>query len=144
MEEVVGPKRIIETTKYIEELVEEVEGLVENIEEPTEDTEVEELVQDIESPAENIEEQESASGKQPVEDNNDGIFGGGHRGEGRGENYLSMLEFPIGELPRGETPMKNIPLSSLPNFHGLSSQDPDEFLFKFDILCRSYDYVNPT
>jgi len=40
--------------------------------------------------------------------------------------------------------MKNIPLSTLPNFHGLSSEDPDEFLFEFDILCRSYDYVNPT
>jgi hypothetical protein len=38
--------------------------------------------------------------------------------------------------------MKNIPLSALPNFHGLSSEDPDEFLFEFDILCRSYDYIS--
>jgi hypothetical protein len=38
--------------------------------------------------------------------------------------------------------MKKIPLSALPNFHGLSSEDPDEFLFEFDILCRSYDYVS--
>jgi hypothetical protein len=38
--------------------------------------------------------------------------------------------------------MKNIPLSALPNFHGLYSEDPDEFLFEFDILCRSYDYVS--
>ena len=67
-----------------------------------------------------------------------------NRAEGRGENSLSTLEFPIGELPRGATPMKNIPLSALPNFHGLSSEDPDEFLFEFDILCRSYDYINPT
>ena len=37
--------------------------------------------------------------------------------------------------------MNNIPLSALPNFHGLSSEDPDEFLFEFDILRRSYDYV---
>ena len=37
--------------------------------------------------------------------------------------------------------MKNIPFLALPNFHGLSSEDPDEFLFEFDILCRSYDYV---
>jgi len=73
---------------------------------------------------------------------NEGIFGGGRRGEGRGENYLSTLEFPIEELSRGTTPMKNIPLSTLPSFHGLSSEDTDEFLFKFDILCRSYDYVN--
>jgi len=79
-----------------------------------------------------------------MEDNNDGLFSGGHRGEGRGENSLSTLEFPIGDLPRGTTPMKNIPLSALPNFHGLSSEDSDEFLFEFDILCRSYDYVNHT
>lgn len=65
-----------------------------------------------------------------------------NRTEGRGENSLSTLEFPIGDLPRGETPMKNIQLSALPNFHGLSSEDPDEFLFEFDILCRSYDYVS--
>eukprot|EP00253_Pinus_taeda_P020212 PITA_20212 len=39
--------------------------------------------------------------------------------------------------------MKNIPPATLPNFHGLSSEDLDEFLFEFDILCRSYDYVNP-
>jgi hypothetical protein len=38
--------------------------------------------------------------------------------------------------------MKNIPLSALPNFHGLSLEDPDEFLFEFDILCRSYDYTS--
>ena len=66
-----------------------------------------------------------------------------NRTEGRGENSLSTLEFPIGDLPRGATPMKNIPLSALPNFHGLSSEDLDEFLFEFDILCRSYDYVSP-
>jgi hypothetical protein len=38
--------------------------------------------------------------------------------------------------------MKNIPLSELPNFHGLSSDNPDEFLFEFDMLCRSYDYIS--
>lgn len=38
--------------------------------------------------------------------------------------------------------MKNISLASLPLFHGMSSADPDEFLFKFDILCRSYNYYN--
>jgi hypothetical protein len=37
--------------------------------------------------------------------------------------------------------MKNIPHSTLPNFHGLSKEDPDTFLFEFDVLCRSYDYV---
>jgi hypothetical protein len=37
--------------------------------------------------------------------------------------------------------MKKIPLSAFPNFHGLSTKYPDEFLFEFDILCRSYDYT---
>lgn len=83
---------------------------------------------------EDTEDRASDSGKRPMEDN---------RAEGRGENTLSTLEFPIGDLPRGATPMKNIPLSALPNFHGLSSKDSDEFLFEFDILCRSYDYVKP-
>jgi len=77
-----------------------------------------------------------------MEGNNEGLFGGGKvGGEGRGENSLSTFGFPIGDLTRGETPMKNIPLSALPNFHGLSSEDLDEFLFEFNILCRSYDYV---
>jgi hypothetical protein len=63
-------------------------------------------------------------------------------GEVKYENSFSTLGFPIGDFPRGTAPMKNTPLSSLPNFHGLSSEDPDEFLFEFDILCRSYDYVS--
>jgi len=80
--------------------------------------------------------------KKPTEENNEGFFGGGYvEPEGRDQNSLSNLGFPIGDLPRGATPMKNIPLSALPNFHGLSSEDLDEFLFEFDILCRSYDYV---
>jgi hypothetical protein len=29
----------------------------------------------------------------------------------------------------------------MPNFHRLSTEDPDEFLFEFDILCRIYDYT---
>jgi hypothetical protein len=31
--------------------------------------------------------------------------------------------------------MKNIPPSILPNFYGMPSEDPDAFLFEFDILC---------
>ena len=38
--------------------------------------------------------------------------------------------------------MKNINPSILPTFHGMSAKDPDAFLFKFDILCRSYNYVD--
>ena len=37
--------------------------------------------------------------------------------------------------------MKNISPSVLPHFHGKAAEDLDEFLFEFDILCRSYDYI---
>lgn len=37
--------------------------------------------------------------------------------------------------------MKNIPLSSLPSFQGMTVEDLDTYLFKFDVLWRSYDYV---
>jgi hypothetical protein len=58
------------------------------------------------------------------------------------ENTISTLVFPISDIPTwGIAPMKNIPLSALPNFHGLSTEDPNDFLFEFDILCRSYDYT---
>ena len=49
--------------------------------------------------------------------------------------------FPILDSTINVT-MKNIPPSSLPHFHGMSTEDPDSFLFEFDILCRSYNYVN--
>lgn len=29
----------------------------------------------------------------------------------------------------------------MPNFYGKSTEDPNTFLFEFDILCRSYNYV---
>jgi hypothetical protein len=37
--------------------------------------------------------------------------------------------------------MKNIPPSVLPNFYGSPFEDPDSFLFEFDILCRTYGYI---
>jgi hypothetical protein len=37
--------------------------------------------------------------------------------------------------------MKNIPLSTLPPFYGKRSEDLDTFLFDFNILCRSYNYL---
>ena len=79
-----------------------------------------------------------------MEGNNKGFFDRGQldpKGEGKYENSLSTLGFPISDLPRGATPMKNIPLSALPNFHGLSSKDPNEFIFEFDILWRIYNYI---
>ena len=38
--------------------------------------------------------------------------------------------------------MKSIPTTSLPLFYGKSSEDPDAFIFEFDILCRSYNYYD--
>lgn len=52
----------------------------------------------------------------------------------------SSIEFPIGDI-RGDAPMKPIPLTALPNFHEISLEYPYTFLFKFDIICRGYDYV---
>ena len=43
-----------------------------------------------------------------------------------------------------EVKMKNIPPSVLPNFYGMTSEDPDSFLFEFDILCQTYGYTNDT
>jgi hypothetical protein len=45
------------------------------------------------------------------------------------------FDFPIKYFEE-EAPMKNISPSSLPNFNGLSSEDPDTFIFEFDVLCR--------
>jgi hypothetical protein len=40
-----------------------------------------------------------------------------------------------------ETKMKNNSSLIIVNFHGLSKEDLDTFLFEFDVLCRSYDYA---
>ena len=64
--------------------------------------------------------------------------------EGTGDNQISELQstfvFPIVD-PNTVSQMKNIPPSALPHFHGKVHEDPDSFLFEFDILCRSYDYA---
>jgi hypothetical protein len=51
------------------------------------------------------------------------------------------LEYLIVD-PIANAPMKAIPLQNLPTFHGLISEDPDTFLFEFDVLCRGYDYTS--
>jgi hypothetical protein len=40
----------------------------------------------------------------------------------------SMIEFPIVDT-HGEAPMNPIFLSTLPNFHGITTEDPNGFLF---------------
>ena len=56
------------------------------------------------------------------------------------KGIVSTLQFPI-QQPEGIAPMKNISPSVLPHFYGKATEDLDEFLFEFDILCRSYDYT---
>ena len=61
--------------------------------------------------------------------------------EGEGENQTEVtFGFPILDTVQDVT-MKNIPPSSLPTFYGKSNEDPDTFLFEFNILCRSYNYL---
>ena len=52
----------------------------------------------------------------------------------------STFEYPIVDLV-ANAPMKVIPLQNIVTFNGLISEDPDAFLFKFDVLCRGYDYT---
>ena len=79
------------------------------------------------------------------------LFGGG-RGRGRGEGDRgadggrgrreigSSFGFPIIDEETNTT-MKNISPSILPNFYGLKTEDPETFLFEFEVLCRTYDYL---
>jgi len=63
--------------------------------------------------------------------------------EGSGEKQVneeqSTFRFPIMD-PDTQVQMKNISPSALPHFYGKVHEDPNSFLFDFDILCRSYDY----
>jgi hypothetical protein len=61
--------------------------------------------------------------------------------EGNAATGTETFRFPILDISRNIN-MKNIPLSSLPTFRGMSIEDLDLFLFEFDILCRSYNYLD--
>ena len=57
------------------------------------------------------------------------------------ENWTeATFGFPILDTMQDVT-KKNIPPSSLPTFYGKSNEDPYTFMFKFIILCRSYNYL---
>jgi hypothetical protein len=63
---------------------------------------------------------------------------------GEEEEIGNQTKTTFGFLILDTTPnvnMKNIPLSTLPTFYGKKSEDPDTFLFEFDILCRRYNYI---
>ena len=63
-----------------------------------------------------------------------------HKGNSPPKGTVATLQFPI-QQPEGISPMKNILPLVLPRFYGNAAEDPNEFLFEFDILCRSYDYT---
>jgi hypothetical protein len=73
-----------------------------------------------------------------------------HREEARGneeeeEEEHTTFAFPIVDTPTllgDDIKMKNIPPSVLPNFFGLTTEDPDSFMFEFDIVCRTYGYTS--
>ena len=62
---------------------------------------------------------------------------------GDDDNEEDPLRFPIQDTD-GSVHMKNIPPSFLTKFHGLRSEDPETFLFSFEIVCRSYGYLLKT
>ena len=63
-----------------------------------------------------------------------------HDREEAGNNTKTTFGFPILDTAMNAT-MKSIPATSLPSFYGKNSEDLDTFLFEFDILCRSYNYL---
>ena len=77
-----------------------------------------------------------------------GIRGGGNRGGRDGgwvrwrgeENREDLVGFPILDEDTTVT-VKNISPSILPIFHGLRNEDIETFVFEFEVLCRSYDYL---
>jgi hypothetical protein len=60
--------------------------------------------------------------------------------EENGNQTETIFKFPILDTTPNVN-MKNIALSALPTFYGKNSEDPDTFLFEFDILCRIYNYI---
>jgi hypothetical protein len=71
------------------------------------------------------------------EDHNNGRH---EEGEEVGNQTETTFEFPILDTTQNVN-MKNIPLSTLTTFYGKRIEDPYTFLFEFDILCRSYNYL---
>jgi len=61
--------------------------------------------------------------------------------EGNEATETETFGFQILDISRNIS-MKNIPLSSLPTFRGMSTEYLDLFLLEFDILCRSYNYLD--
>ena len=52
----------------------------------------------------------------------------------------SSFGFPTVDEETNAT-MKDISPSVLPKFYGLKTKDSKTFLFEFEVLCRTYDYL---
>jgi len=63
------------------------------------------------------------------------------RVEERIEEEQVMFKFPILEIGE-QVRTKNINPHGLPHFHGMAIEDPKQIIFKFDVICRTYDYKN--
>jgi len=97
------------------------------------------------------EDLETFRGTIMTEERTNGLGRGG-RGGGRGNNGGgrgniggnaegdNSFGFPIVDEESRAT-MKNISSSVLPNFHGERNEDPETFLFEFEVVCRTYDYL---
>ena len=59
------------------------------------------------------------------------------------DNEEDPLGFPIQDID-GSVHMKKIPPSFLPKFYGIRLEDPETFLFEFEIVYRSYGYLLKT
>jgi hypothetical protein len=90
-----------------------------------------------------INEERGSKEQEDRESHREEIRGGGNDEEEEEEH--ATFTFPIVDTPTllgDDIKMKNIPPSILPNFFGLSTEDPDAFMFEFDIVCRTYGYTN--
>ena len=54
---------------------------------------------------------------------------------------MEKLLLHLNSQTTGVAPIKNISPSLFPDFHGKYTEDQDELLFEFNILCRSNDYT---
>ena len=60
---------------------------------------------------------------------------------GKKDEEFVTFEFPIRD-PGGMAQIQYFPPSIFPNFHRLENEDPDEFLFQLEMLCRAYNVQN--
>ena len=77
-----------------------------------------------------------------LDDHEEGVGDNHHKyGNHPLEETIATLQFPIIN-PIGQAPMKNISPLLLQHFHEKAIEDPDEFIFEFNILCCTYDYTS--